>query len=120
MKKISIVIFLLMMSLQSAMGNYSCTGKVFGLTVSPTGTLAAEKIAGLKWQLICNTNVTKKGISTGTCRSIYALLLLAQQSKSDVNLWFKSADSIPHCLVTDHPAWSYLGDSQWYFGPQIR
>jgi hypothetical protein len=94
---------------------YTCEGPVTGVTVGPSGKLAAAEIAGLQWPYLCELNgASEANTTTETCKAIYALLLTAQASGKKVRLWFNDSGD---CTSTTHAAWQDL--TGWYWGPML-
>lgn len=95
---------------------YTCTGPVVGLTINPlNGVVQPQQVAGLQWPTMCSVETVANGVSTETCKNIYAMLLSAQATGKDVMLWFNDGGD---CSSASHPAWQPL--QGWYFGPQIQ
>lgn len=117
MFRVIISLLVLQMLSSSAFASYVCAGKVQGLTIQPkNGQIMAEKVAGITWPILCNVNQEHNGISTASCKHMYSLLLAAQLSKADVQLWFNDEAQGGSCQ--SHPAWETL--TGWYFGPMLK
>ena len=97
-----------------ANASYWCTGPVEGLTISPDGSVWAERVAGFSWQKFCNVSMVD-GTTIEACKVVYSTLLTAQISDKSVTLWFNDDGD---CSPESRPAWSRLDG--WYFGPMIN
>lgn len=97
----------------TAYANYECTGPVRGLTITPTGEVVAESIAGpITWPVLCSIETTENNVPLDTCKAIYATLLAAQLSGQPVTLWFND-----NLTCSTHPTWALL--TGWYYGPAV-
>lgn len=96
-----------------AAAQYTCTGTVVGLVVSPSGIVSGQSIGGLPWQSICQLGSAANGVSPDACKAVYAMLLSAQISGKTVTFWFSDAGT-----CSTHYAWTWL--TGWYYGPMIQ
>ena len=108
----------------AALAAYTCTGKVKQLTTDPGGsvnlTLVGDGVS-LSWQSICSVSDTSEGISPGACKAILMTLKEAQVSQRPVTFWFDySYTGPPKCTDADHPPWTSLRASGWYWGPMTQ
>ena len=95
--------------------NYTCTGKVQGLSLEPNGMVFAEVIGPLKWQRLCSLEQKFNRVTVSGCKGIYAMLMTAQMSDRSVTLWFNDGKD---CTSNSHPPWHSL--TGWYFGPKLH
>lgn len=102
----------LLLSASNAWGSYACAGYVTGVTIGPTGVVAAERIPGGIWVYVCQIGATYNGVGPEQCKAIYTLLLTAQTTGKQVTMWFEDGLN-----CTTHPAWAPL--TGWYFGPML-
>ena len=103
---------------------YTCAGKVKQLTTSPGGevnlTLVGDGVS-LRWQGICSVSDTSEGITPGACKAILMTLKEAQVSQRPVTFSFDySYTGPPKCSDADHPPWTNLRSSGWYWGPMAQ
>lgn len=106
------------------MAAYTCTGKVSQLTTDPNGninlTLVGDGVL-LPWQIICSVNELNEGIAPAACKAILMTLKEAQITQRPVTFWFDSSYAgPPKCSGTDHPQWTSLRSSGWYWGPMTQ
>lgn len=99
---------------QTALADYTCSGPVSGVQISPGGVVSATSYAGLSWVYLCSVETSQNGVSPATCKSIYAMLLTAQTSGKSVTLWFN--DEPKTC--TSHTPWTWI--TGWYWGPALQ
>jgi hypothetical protein len=92
--------------------SYTCSGPVSGVTLSPTGLVAAETVAGINWPYICQMGANYNGVTPEGCKAIYATLMTAQLTQKDVMFWFSD-----NATCNTHPQWGPL--TGWYFGPKL-
>lgn len=102
----------LLISTSNAWANYSCIGQVYGVSIDVNGSVYAGSIPGGNWPLLCQIGATFNGVGPDACKAIYTLLITAQTSGRQVQMWFND-----NLTCTTHPAWNTL--SGWYFGPQL-
>jgi hypothetical protein len=112
-----VVVLYLMAALlasESAFANYSCTGSVDQVNVSPTGVVVlVSATMGLTSVYLCQIGTTTNGVDSDPCKSILAVLLTAHTTGAQIDLSF--SDSL---TCSTHPAWAWL--TGWYFGPNIH
>jgi hypothetical protein len=113
LNRYSLAVVLLLLPGISSATNFECTGPVSGVTVTPQGGVIVDILQNWRWQTICNLESTSNGVSPGTCKAIYSLLLTAQTTKRNVRLWFSSGD----CSAASQTSWTALAN--WYFGPSL-
>jgi len=114
-KAIAVLICTVALSTQ-AVANYTCTGKVSGVSISPkNGQLLVERIGTLKWVVLCSVETEINKVSANTCSAIYSLLITAQVSGKQATLWFNDGRD---CSKTSHKPWQKL--TGWYFGPRLQ
>jgi len=95
---------------------YACSGPVNGVTVGPSGMVAAESAGGQHWGYFCQLGATVNGVSPESCKGILAILLTAQSSGKSIQLRYNdSIDCSTH--LTQQAGWTFL--STWYWGPEI-
>lgn len=104
-----------------ALAAYTCTGKVKQLTTDPAGnvnlSLAGDGVV-LSWQTLCSVSESSQGISPAACKAILVTLKEAQVSQRAVTFWFDYDSPDPaKCTEAQHPPWSHLRSSGWYWGP---
>jgi hypothetical protein len=110
----AIVLTLASLASPAAFANYSCTGSVDQVSVSPTGVVTLTSSAiGLTDVYLCQIGTTTNGVDTDPCKSIFALLLSAHATGAQIDLSF--SDSL---TCSTHPAWAWL--TGWYFGPNLH
>ncbi len=107
------VVAILAISVSPAFANYSCSGAVQGITISPDGQVFASSIGSLSYPRICSVTATSNGVSTEACKVIYSALLTAQTTGKTVSFTFNDAGD-----CNSHTAWGWL--TGWYFGPVIN
>jgi len=113
MKFFSILILLLP---SLALANYTCTGKVTGVSIEPsTGDLIVQKVGPLNWPRLCSVDTEVRGISADACKIVYSTLLTAQTTGKEVRLWFNDSGD---CTDSSHAPWQSL--TGWYFGPKLH
>jgi hypothetical protein len=72
----------------------------------------------LDYVQICSVDSAVGGISTSSCKSMFATLLMAKASQTTVLMWFDQPTAFS-CSTT--LAWVNLQQSSgWYFGPSIE
>lgn len=98
---------------QTALANYTCSGPVSGVQISPAGVVSAASYAGLSWVHLCSVETAQNGVSPATCKSIYAMLLTAQTSGKSVRLWFNDDPN----TCASHTPWTWI--TGWYWGPML-
>ena len=99
---------------QAAFANYSCTGTVDQIDVSPTGVVVfASASMGLTSVYLCQIGTTMNGVDPEPCKSIVAVLLTAHATGAQIDLSF--SDSL---TCSTHPAWAWL--TGWYYGPNMH
>jgi ribose/xylose/arabinose/galactoside ABC-type transport system permease subunit len=99
---------------QSALANYTCTGSVDQVNVSPNGVVVLVSASmGLTSVYLCQIGTTTNGVDTDPCKSILAVLLTAHAIGGQIDLSF--SDSL---TCTTHPAWAWL--TGWYYGPNLH
>ena len=108
----------------AALAAYTCTGKVNQLTTDPGGgvnlTLVGDGVS-LSWQVICSVSDTSDGIPPAACKAILMTLKEAQVTRRPVTFWFDySYSGPPKCTDADHPPWTSLRNSGWYWGPMTQ
>ena len=108
----------------AALAAYTCTGKVKQLTTGPGGdvnlTLVGDGVS-LTWQGICSVSDANEGVSPSSCKAILMTLKEAQVSQRSVVFWFDySYTGPPKCTDADHPPWTSLRSSGWYWGPTTQ
>jgi len=108
----------------ASLAAYTCTGKVKQLTTDPGGsvnlTLLGDGVS-LRWQGICSVSDTSEGVSPGACKAILMTLKEAQISQRPIMFWFDySYTGPPKCSDADHPPWTSLRSSGWYWGPTVQ
>ncbi|HET7868350.1 MAG TPA: hypothetical protein VFL86_28395 [Burkholderiaceae bacterium] len=108
----------------ASLAAYTCTGKVTQLTTDPGGvinlTLVGDGVS-LSWQVICTVSETYEGVSPAACKAILVTLKEAQVSRRPVTFWFDpSYSGPPKCSDADHPPWTSLRRSGWYWGPMTQ
>lgn len=97
-----------------AQANYSCSGTVAGVTVSPDGSVNAQVAAGtINWNTFCQLGVAFNGVSPDACKGILVTLMTAQVTGRSVVIWFNDG-----LTCTTHPVWTSL--SGWYWGPMLQ
>lgn len=108
----------------SAFAAYTCTGKVKQLTADPSGSVNLSLVGdgvSLSWQGICSVSDTNEGISPAACKAIFMTLKEAQVTQRPVMFWFDfSYTGPPKCTDADHPPWTSLRSSSWYWGPTTQ
>lgn len=98
----------------AAFANYTCTGSVDQVNVSPTGVLVLVSSAmGLTDGYLCQIGTTMNGVDTDPCKAILAVLLTAHATGAQIDLSF--SDSL---TCSTHPAWAWL--TGWYYGPNLH
>lgn len=108
----------------AALAAYTCTGKVRQLTTDPGGavnlTLIGDGVS-LSWQVICTVSETYEGIAPAACKAILMTLKEAQVTQRSVTFWFDPSYAGPSkCTDADHPQWTSLRSSGWYWGPTVQ
>ena len=107
----------------AALAAYTCTGKVKQLTTDPGGGVNLSLVGdgvSLSWQGICSVSDASEGIPPAACRAILVTLKEAQVTQRPVTFWFDYSYSGPaKCSDADHPPWTSLRSSGWYWGPTI-
>jgi hypothetical protein len=99
---------------EAAFANYSCTGTVDQVDVSPTGVVVlASASMGLTSVYLCQIGTTTNNVDTEPCKSIVAVLLTAHTTGAQIDLSF--SDSL---TCSTHPAWAWL--TGWYYGPNLH
>jgi hypothetical protein len=101
----------------NALANYSCSGTVDNVSVSPgTGIVIFSSSAGLGAVYLCqieNSSSSANGtVTPEQCKSFLAVLLTAQATRQSVLFSFN--DSL---TCTTHPSWAWL--TGWYYGPAL-
>lgn len=96
----------------NAWANYSCIGPVYGVAIDVSGSVYAGSIPGGNWTQLCQISGTVNGVGPESCKAIYTLLITAQTTGRQVQMWFND-----NLTCTTHPAWNTL--TGWYFGPQL-
>lgn len=92
---------------------YSCVGPVAEVLVSPTGVVSAGSLGGITWGYWCSISSATNGVSPEACRGVLAVLLAAQTSGRDVQVWFDDGLS-----CTTRTPWTW--QTGWYWGPALR
>ncbi len=108
----AIATVLLGLAASPAFATYSCSGPVSGVTVGPTGVVSAASAGGQQWTYFCRLGVTENGVSPEACKGVLTVLLTAQTTGKNVQLWFDDG-----LTCSTHPTWAWL--SVWYWGPQL-
>jgi hypothetical protein len=62
----------------NAVANYSCTGPVINVDVSPSGVVVVNApAAGLNFAYPCQIGTTTNGVGPDVCKAILSILLVA-------------------------------------------
>ena len=104
-----------MLAAPALAANYACGGPVNGVTVGPTGVVSAESAGGQHWGYFCQIGTTSNNVSSEACKGILAVLLAAQASGKNVNLWY--SDDYDCNWHATNGAWAWL--NAWYWGPTV-
>ena len=108
-----LIVAIFFCTISSSFANYSCQGKVTGVTISPDGQLFAETIGSLSWSRLCSVSKLENNVPPEACRVIYNVLLTAQITNKDVGLSFNDSGN-----CSSHEAWEWL--TGWYLGPSLK
>lgn len=103
---------LLALTASPAFATYACIGPVTGVTVGPTGVVSAQSAGGQQWAYFCRLGVTENSVSPEACKGVLTVLLTAQTTGKNVQLWFDDG-----LTCSTHPTWAWL--AVWYWGPQL-
>ena len=100
-----------------AFANYSCSGTVDSVTVTPgTGVVIFSSSSGLGAVYLCqieNTTSSANGaVTPAQCKAFLSILMTANATGQQVQFAF--SDTL---TCTTHPSWATL--TGWYFGPML-
>lgn len=107
-----------------AYANFSCSGQVKNLVVSPSGLLSmslfkADGSPVFDYAVLCSVQVVYNHIQAAGCRSIQALLTTAIATNKTVTFWFNDGPGAD-CSPARFPSWQLLSsNNNWYFGPRL-
>ncbi|CCN35785.1 conserved hypothetical protein [Vibrio nigripulchritudo SO65] len=108
------VLLLSSISFNAIAANYTCSGKVTGVSIdAKSGDVLVERIGPLIWPRLCKVDNEVHGISADACKTVYSTLLTAQTTNKEVVMWFNDGKS---CETTAKP-WQWI--TGWYFGPKL-
>lgn len=110
MKYIFCVLLIVLVANIPAMAYYTCTGPVTGLSISNGGVVTVSGFNGIVDGEICQIGASANGISSDTCKAMYARLLIAETTGKSLTMYFN--DSL---TCSTQPSWQYL--TGMYFGP---
>lgn len=110
MKRILCVLAVLLAANLPAMAYYTCTGPVTGVSMNTNGTVWVSGFGGIVDGGICQIGATANGISSDTCKAIYARLLLAEATGRQLTMYFSD-----NLSCTTQPSWQFM--TGLYFGP---
>ena len=110
MKRILCLLAVMLVANLPAMAYYTCTGPVTGVSLQNTGIVWVSGFNGIVDGGVCQIGATANGISSDTCKAIYARLLLAEVTGRPLTMYFN--DSL---TCTTQPSWAYM--TGLYFGP---
>ncbi len=91
----------------------SCRGVVEGVTVAPNGQVYFAKLGNWEWLSLCSVSQDYNGVKADSCKSVLSVLLAAQMSKKEVEMWVNEGD----CSASSQTPWQPIVG--WYFGPRI-
>jgi hypothetical protein len=95
--------------------NYECGGPVNGVTVDHNGVVVAESAGGQHYGYFCQLGTTSNNVSSDACKGILAVLLTAQSTDKQINIWYNDANDC--AWHASNGSWAWL--STWYFGPMV-
>ncbi|OWQ86205.1 hypothetical protein CDN99_20425 [Roseateles aquatilis] len=111
---------LLVLPVLANAASYNCSGSVDQVTVDPNGEVNASFTfdgGGMSWQAVCSLNENPAfNVTPAACKGILATLLLANQTRKHVRMWFDN-DTNGSCSA---PQWQKLRQSGWYWGPSLQ
>jgi disulfide bond formation protein DsbB len=93
--------------------DYSCSGPVNGVSITPGGIVAAASAGGQSWGFFCQLGQTTNGVTPEACKAILTILLTAQTTDKRVTIWFRDDLS-----CSANRGWNWL--STVYWGPMIE
>lgn len=113
MKSMLRILFLPLVGFASAaQANYACVGTVI-VSTSRGETLVAEfSYSPNASTYLCKLTEPVHGISPDQCKSVYAMLMAAQLSGRNVQMWYND-----NLTCSTQPSWTWT--TGWYHGPQL-
>ena len=108
---LSLLLVMLVANVPATVANYSCFGAVSGVSISNGGVVTVSGFGGIQYGYICQIGASApNGISSDTCKAIYARLLVAEVTGQQLRVYFNDTLS-----CTTQPTWGWL--TGLYFGP---